>query len=424
MTTAKFFYGWILLAVLWLVFAFNLGFPAYGGPLINTAMADAIGMSRSSLGLITAFYIIMSGLPGPLVAMAVNRFGPRNTLVLGSLLNVTGAVFMATIAESATHAYIGFGFIIGGGVCAGAAIASQTAVARWFVRRRAMAMSVLYSAGAIGGYVATKLVLLPIIRTQGWRGAWWLIAGLAAVAGVLALLFVKNKPEDLGQVPDGEVVDTSSNAPKKARPAYITENPWEFRDAVRKPVYWLILATLVGGSGGFTFFLAHGIVMLRDMGHDFGVGAGAISTMTWTGLLAKAVIIAFGDRLDPRWLWAVFMTFFGAGLVIMVDARTQTLVTVFAGCLGIGFGGGIVCLMTVLGNYFGLKAFALLSGIAIAINTTLSAAAPWVAGRLFDQGIPYTSTCYFLAGWCFLGALVLALIRRPIPTAQSTVTMA
>ena len=35
--------------------------------------------------------------------------------------------------------------------------------------------------------------------------------------------------------------------------------------------------------------------------------------------------------------------------------------------------------MTVLGNYFGLKAFALLSGIAIAINTTLSALACDVA---------------------------------------------
>ena len=82
----------------------------------------------------------------------------------------------------------------------------------------------------------------------------------------------------------------------------------------------------------------------------------------------------FGDRIDPRYLWAVFMVFFGAGLVLIVDARTPLLVNAFATCLGIGFGGGVVCLMTVLGNYYGLKAFALLSGIAIAINTTLSRA--------------------------------------------------
>jgi cyanate permease len=73
--------------------------------------------------------------------------------------------------------------------------------------------------------------------------------------------------------------------------------------------------------------------------------------------------------------------------------------------------------MTVLGNYYGLKAFALLSGIAIAINTTLSALAPFIAGFLFDHGYGYTGTCYFLAGWCFVGALVLFVLRRPVAKA-------
>ena len=85
------FYGWTLLGVLWFVFAFNLGFPAYGGPVINSAMAKELGFSRETLGLITTIYIIMSGLPGPVVAMAVNRFGVRRTLIVGSLMNVTGA---------------------------------------------------------------------------------------------------------------------------------------------------------------------------------------------------------------------------------------------------------------------------------------------------------------------------------------------
>ena len=152
--TKPLFYGWILLGVLWLVFAFNLGFPAYGGPVINSAMAKELGFSREALGLITTIYIIMSGLPGPVVAMAVNRFGVRRTLIAGSLLNVAGAAFMALVANSSAAAYFGFGLVIGGGVCSGAAIASQTALSRWFVRRRSLALSILYSSGAIGGFLA------------------------------------------------------------------------------------------------------------------------------------------------------------------------------------------------------------------------------------------------------------------------------
>ncbi len=408
------FYGWTLLGVLWLVFAFNLGFPAYGGPVINSAMARELGFSRETLGLITTIYIIMSGLPGPVVAMAVNRFGVRRTLVTGSLMNVAGAAFMATVANSGAAAYLGFGLVVGGGVCTGAAIASQTALSRWFVRRRSLALSILYSSGAIGGYFAVKHILPWAMEAGGsWRAGWWVIVALAGVAGMLALMFVRERPEDIGQRPDGDSGGTG-DTPAHARPDFITATPWEPRQVLRRPTYWLIVFSLVGGSGGYTLFLAHGIVHLQDLGHSIDVARGALATMTWTGLLAKAVIMLLGDRIDPRYLWAVFMVFFGAGLVIIVDARTPLLVNAFATCLGIGFGGGVVCLMAVLGNYYGLRTFALLSGIAIAINTTLSALAPYIAGFLFDHGYGYGGTCYFLAGWCFLGALVLFFIRRPV----------
>lgn len=413
--TKPLFYGWVLLGALWCVFAFNLGFPAYGGPVLNTAMANELGFSRETLGLITTFYIIMSGLPGPLVAMAVNRFGVRRTLLAGSLMNVTGALFMATMASSGAAAYLGFGLVIGGGVCSGAAIASQTAVSRWFLRRRALALSVLYSAGAIGGFFAVRYVLPWAMQTGGsWRAGWWVIVTLSAIAGVLALLFVKERPEDVGLKPDGDSGDGTASGPARPRPAYITATPWESGEVLSRPTYWLIVFSLVGGSGGYTLFLAHGIVHLQDLGHSFDLARNSIATMTWTGLLAKGVIMLLGDRFDPRYLWAVFMVFFGAGLVLLVDARATWQVNAFATCLGIGFGGGVVCLMTVLGNYYGLKAFALLSGIAIAINTTLSAIAPYVAGYLFDQGYGYAGICNVLAAWCFLGALVLFVLRRPV----------
>jgi MFS family permease len=174
---------------------------------------------------------------------------------------------------------------------------------------------------------------------------------------------------------------------------------------------------LLGGSGLYTLFHAHGKLVLQDFGHPAGIGGTAVFTMTISGLIAKAIIILFGDRIDPKYLWAVFTAIFGLGGIIFVHASTVPLVYTFAVCLGIGFGGGVVCLMAVLGNYYGLKSFALLCGIAIAVNTTLSAIAPWVAGRLFERGYGYQGICYFLAAWCFVGALVLLLIRKPVAPA-------
>jgi len=412
---SKPFYGWTLLAVTWFIMAFNLGVPAYSPSVINPEMGKSLAFSREAIGLMMSIYIILSGLPGPLVAMLVNRLGVRMTIVIGSALIVAGATAMATVVDTPQGAYLAFGLLVGGGVCTGASLPCQTGLARWFLRRRATALSIMYSAGAIGGAIGAKLLENLIIRTGDWRNAWWVIAGFSALAAVLAIVFVRERPEDMGQTVDGEPLRDASSAPAKPRPAFITDVPWEFRDAVRNPSYWLILGSLLGGSGVYTLFLAHGKLMLEDFGHAVGIGGTAVFTMTISGLVAKVIIVLFGDRFDPRYLWSIFMAVFGLGAVVLVHASTLPLVYLFAFCLGVGFGGGVVCLMAVLGNYYGLKAFALLCGIAIAVNTTLSALAPWVAGKLFVRGYGYQGILYFLAAWCFAGALTLFLIRKPTP---------
>lgn len=68
-----------MLAALWGVMFLNLGFPAYGPAVINAAMAKSLGLHREMLGNMFSVYMIMSGLPGPLVAVSVNRFGVRKT---------------------------------------------------------------------------------------------------------------------------------------------------------------------------------------------------------------------------------------------------------------------------------------------------------------------------------------------------------
>ena len=416
MTVTDKFYGWKLLTVVWFIMAFNLGIPAYSPSVLNPEMGKDLHFTRDVIGLMMSIYIIMSGLPGPLVAKLVNRLGARATIIIGTLMLVAGAIAMATLVDSALGAYIAFGILVGGGVCTGASLPSQTAVARWFLRRRAMALSIMYSAGAIAGGLGAKLLELLIKHTGDWRDAWWVIAAFSGLAGVLALLFVRERPEDMGQYVDGvdpAAASAPGAAPQKAKPAFITDTPWEFRDAIRTPSYWLILSSLLGGSGIYTLFLAQGKLVLEDFGHAAGIGGTAVFTMTISGLIAKFIIVLFGDRIDPKYLWGVFMAIFGVGAVVFVHASTVPLVYTFAVCLGIGFGGGVVCLMAVLGNYYGLKAFASLCGIAIAINTTLSAITPPVAASLFMRGYGYVGICYFLAAWCFVGALTLFLLRRP-----------
>lgn len=410
------FYGWKLLGVFWTVMFINLGFPAYGSSVLNTAMAADLGLDRRTLGLLFSGYMVMSGLPGPLVAMSINRLGVRVTLMIGSLMLVLGALLMAFAVHNGIAAGLVFGLLIGSGVATGAALASQSGLARWFVRRRALVIAILYSASGIGGFVAAPLLNQVIAVADGnWRAGWLLIAALSGVAGVLAFLFVREHPADLNQTPDGDDAPAAgSSSRSQHRPAHITTETWTYREALATPALWLMVLSQLACSCGYTLYLAHGIVHLKDLGHTQAAAAWSVGILAVSGLIAKAIFAALGDRLDPRYLWAAFIAAFGVGLILVVDARSVSKVFLFATCLGVGFGGSLVCMMTVLSNYYGTRAFPSLSGLALAINTTLSAVTPYIAGWLYDSGHGYGGAFYVLAAGCFVSALVLFVLRPPL----------
>ena len=184
-------------------------------------MGKSLHFTRDVIGLMMSIYIILSGLPGP-----AGRDGwstgsaSRTTIIIGSVMIVAGAIAMATVVDSALGAYLALRPAGRWRRLHRRGAALQTAVARWFLRRRAMALSIMYSAGAIAGGICREVLELLILRTGDWRDAWWVIAGFSALAGVLALVFVREKPEDMGQSVDG-VTDAAGGrrARAPARPS-------------------------------------------------------------------------------------------------------------------------------------------------------------------------------------------------------------
>ena len=412
------FYGWKLLSALWVVVFINLAFPIYGSSVINAVMMQDLHLDRQTLGFLFSLFTILSGLPGPLVALSVDRFGVRRTLFAGSMLVVLGSVCMATVVRNGLHAALAFGVVVGTGVAAGGIIGAQAGLARWFIRRRALALAFISTASGVGGFLAAPLINRIIAAAGGnWRMGWWLLAALSCIAAFVALVFVKERPEDLGQLPDGGSA-TEAETLKRKRPwrgaVHITSEKWTSRAALSGFFYWMLMFCQMGMSFGYTVFLAHGVVHLQDLGHSRDAGAWALSLMSLAGLFAKALVGALGDRLDPRFIWAGFIGIFGVGELLLVQADTHFLMVAASSCLGIGFGGGVVCLAAVISNYYGIKPFAVLTGLALAINTGLGSIAPSLAGGLYDAGHGYQAVFYTIACWCLLGAVIMLLLKPPV----------
>ncbi len=421
------FYGWRLIAAFWVIVFINLAFAAYGSPVMNAGMALQLHLSRTLAGLPYSLYTVMSAVPSVLIAVLVRRFGVRLTVVLGSLLVLIGCVLMATVVNSALAAVIVFGFVIAFGVCAGGVFGTQPGVVLWFVRRRALALSLLYSGGAFGGLIAAPALNRVIVHAGGnWRAGWWLYAALAALSTVIAAVFIRERPSDLGQEPDGgpparfgarrESRDAGAPAVPAAppRPEFITREVWPFTEVLGSGRFWIMVLALCGGSAGFTLFLSQGMLHLKDLGFTIAQAALAVSVTTGSALLGKAALALFGDRIDPRYIWAITAAVFGIGLVLVVHPRNMLSVYAFSLCCGFGFGGGLVCMMTTLSNYYGTEVFAAAAGVAGALNTVISFIASVLGGVVYDALGSYAPTFYILAAWCFAGAVALLLVRPPM----------
>jgi MFS family permease len=175
----------------------------------------------------------------------------------------------------------------------------------------------------------------------------------------------------------------------------------------------LLLFGSVGMSGGFTQAMAHAVVHLQDLGATSDVAAKSFSYLVVSTLIGKLMLGIFGDRIDPRYLWAIAVSVFGIGLLVLLDATTPLKLYVYAICIGFGFGGGLVCMMTVMSNYFGSKAYASVIGITLAVQTTVGAVASFITGDLYERLGSYTMAFTGTAILCFAGALVLIFVRPP-----------
>ena len=416
----KSFYGWKLLVVFWVIIVLNFTFPTFGTSVVNTYMAKAMHWNRKELGLAFSVFSLMAGLPGPLVARSINKFGIRFTLVVGTLLSSLGALLMALIVQTAFEAIIVFGIIVGAGVAMAGTIGPQVGMARWFHKKRARAISLLLTASGVGGCIAVPALNGMIARAGGnWRAAWWCMSAMSLVAALVAALFVKESPAQMGQTPDNEPLAVASPSPdprasRAGHGVYKTTEDWTLGEALKSPTLWLLVPTYLGFFMGFFIYIAHGVSHLEGLGYAPGEAAKSIFVILISSLIGQFTVAALGDSVEPRLLSAVAVCLYGAGTLLAIHAVTPAVMYSYAILMGSGFGAAFTCMATILSNYYGLKVYPALLGITLPMGTILGAIGPVTAGYFYDRYGTYSQIFSIVAALCFISAVLYLLAKPPV----------
>jgi MFS family permease len=424
------FYGWKLLTVLAAIVSVNQGMTYVGAAVINAPMAKSLGLSRGMLGLGSTVFLLCLGLTAPLVARVVNSFGPRATLCIGSLLVALGSILLATCASQGWHFVLCYGFLLGTGDAFGGMIPAQSCATLWFEKRRAMAFALVLVGAGLGGSIAAPLLTRVIAVTHGdWRAGWFCISAFALTVALVSILFVKNRPEDVRQIADGDAKPASKIsadvAPRRS-PIYRTREHWTVREAAHTRAFWLLTLAAVGESVPGTAAVAHAIPHLRDLGHTAAAAGSALGFFAVCSIVGKLIVGFLCDRMDPRIAWAVSILIIGSGVFIATRAESQAAMYLFTGMVGLGSGAALTCWHATVANYFGPASFPSILCAQLPISNTIAAVSPFLVGMVYDVRGSYTPAFSFLAAFAVVTAILLFFANPPTrsPLAVSPPNMA
>jgi len=411
------FYGWKLVAALSAMDFLNLGFPAYIGTIINPYMLEEILMSRSTVGLGFTFLNLFVGLPATLVAISIMKRGIRATYLIGSALIFVGSCFLAFFTRHPWQYVLGFGVINGAGICFGDIIPGTTAAARWFERYRGRAVGLVLSGSGISGFFVAPLVDRFLRAHSGnWRLGWGMVAGAGLLAGLIALLFIKERPEDLGQLPDGGR-KPQRDAAKRDTSHLVTKFDWTPGEAYRTTAYWLIVVGGLAAQFPFFLFTAHWVLHLRGAGVRSGAAAFAMGLFTISCIAGRLVGGWLMDTMTARYTFMLGLCCYLVGSLAALHVGPNALLIAYSGAVfyGLGIGWTFTAMTTSVAHFYGPTAFPKLAGMMLLLTSGGASPAGWIGGKIFDLSGGYARAWDLNIAITVIGILAMAFAVMPRP---------
>jgi sugar phosphate permease len=414
---ARLHYGWVVVAVTFVVLMASAGIRATPGVLI-VPLEREFGWTRATTSSAVSLGLLLYGLVGPFCAAIAQRFGIRRTMA-GAMLVLSCAVILATRIHSSWQLVVLWGLFVGTGTGMVATVMGAVVVNRWFAARRGLVLGALTASTATG-----QLLFLPVLARlaehQGWRWSLYLVGAAAALAVPLVLFLVRERPADVGLRPYGAEDGAPVAAPPAGNPAAIAVRT--LAEASRHRTFWLLAGTFfVCGASTNGLIGTHLIPACLDHGIPEVQAAGMLAVMGIFDLFGTTGSGWLSDRWDSRKLLFAYYGLRGLSLVFLPHALHEqgtglSLFTVFYGLDWIATVPPTVKLAT---DAFGRERAPIVFGWVMAAHQVGAGAAALGAGVIRTQSGAYHLAFLVSGAMCLVAALMALAIgrRRPAPEA-------
>lgn len=403
------FYGWYLLIAACFIYGFGITPGYYSWGQLFKGLEDELKFTRTDLGIVFGVFTFLYSGVGPIVGWAQRKFSIRAVMIAGALSTALG-FYIVSQSSTKLGFLIGFSVLGGGGIGFTTIVPCQTLGQNWFLKRRALAIALMMASGGLVGPIVTNMDEY-ILEHYTWRTGWQVLAVISLVVSVVAFLFIRDTPEQLGQHRDGIAPDHARTNKALAAKSSVADL-WTAKLAFRTHQFWLVVVA------GTAYAVPWGVVISHGASHIRGIPAIAASVGGLMGLLSILSIFgrlsgSLGDWVRPQRVLAGSLILEGTGCVGFIYTNSYWMTAASFLLIGIGFGAAYVSIPVVFTDFFGRTAFGLTSGVRMLFTGIFNGLAPIAAGVIFDATQSYTIPFWGLFGVAMVGAVAALSARNP-----------
>ncbi len=405
------FYGWWMVLVGSFILFVSSGIGFYGHGVILDPLRNLHGWSKGTVSSAITLYFFFNGIAGLIIGRWMDRYGPKWFLILGSIVFGLGLWALKGI-DSIPQLFIVY-LIMSMGFCSTSLVPINTLITNWFIRKRGLAMSIANTGLSVGGVLLVPLASYLIIEF-GLDRALPILGGIYALVIIpMAAFFIKQRPSDMGQYPDGDTRQRVIEQEDRGGVDIGQMTVWTRRQAVKTMAFWSIALAFMLALGGQIAYLVHQVSFL---GQYLGPqkAATAVSITAGASIAGRLALGVFVDRCDKRYVTMVCILIQGVAVLTLAFYSHVVLLYLCTFAFGLTMGSLIMMQSLIIGECFGIPSFATVSGTIGLFCMPGAAFGPLIAGVIFDATQSYQWSFILFAAASFLAIGVIYFAKPPI----------
>ena len=401
-TAPKFFYGYIIVAVTFIILVSSWGlFLAFG--VFFDPLLVQFGWTRAMISGANSLSSIVSGVVAIAMGGLTDRFGPRLVVTFCGFCLGLG-YFMMSQVNALWQFYLYYGVLVGIGM-SGLWVPVLSSIAKWFVVRRSLVTGIVVSGLGVGQLIG-PLVTSRIIGAHGWRFSYAILGAAVLLIIVLSAQFLRRDPgkvsQLLGRGNEGKNQDFKSDS-----------KDFTLKEAAHTTQFWLVtIIFFCAGFDAFTF-MVHIVPNATKLGTSAVTAANILAMSGGVGIIGNFILGGIiGDRIGNRKAFMIGVFLMAASLFWLVFARDVWMLYLFAIIFGIGLGCEGTSQSPLIARIFGLRSHGLIYGVVSLSLTVGIAVGPVLTGYMCDVFGNY-QLAFLLSGVIGVFGLILLVILRP-----------